>query len=169
MQIVGFTMAIWLVQVHGGALHFDGSSAHKIIGLVVVILGTLQPANAVIRPHPVSGEAKTNARTAWEVIHKGSGWIAVMLGIVNVCLGVALVGQQNYNDAVVGIAAAMAAIGIGGVVIFFIAATVAPQNPWALCCVGGGSQVESPSKSANHELTKIAADVENPGKTTSRS
>ena len=46
----------------------------------------------------------------------------------------------NYALSVVGLGAAFAAIGIGGVVLFFIATTVSPQNPWAVCCVGGGGK-----------------------------
>ena len=85
--------------------------------------------------------------TIWEVVHKGGGWIAVILGIVNVCLGVAVSYNLNYDMAVVGLGAAFAAIGIGGCVLFFIATTISPHNPWAVCCVGGGEA--APMKQGN--------------------
>ena len=41
---------------------------------VVVVLGTSQPFNALLRKtcaHPTPGEKKTMGRALWEVVHKG--------------------------------------------------------------------------------------------------
>jgi hypothetical protein len=51
LQIGGFVSAVFYIH-NKGLPHFQGdNAAHKIIGLVVVILGTLQPLNAFVRPH----------------------------------------------------------------------------------------------------------------------
>mmetsp|Transcript_20029 Transcript_20029/g.59498 ORF Transcript_20029/g.59498 Transcript_20029/m.59498 type:complete len:108 (-) Transcript_20029:271-594(-) len=46
----------------------------------------MQGINGAIRPHK-----SKRFRTQWEWLHKGSGWIAIVLGIVNVSLGCFLV------------------------------------------------------------------------------
>ncbi|CAK0904684.1 unnamed protein product, partial [Prorocentrum cordatum] len=59
---------------------------HEIIGLVVVLLGCLQPLNAQLRHLKVVGHAGRGAgpwRRAWELLHKGSGYTAVALGFVS--------------------------------------------------------------------------------------
>lgn len=43
----------------------------QIMGLVVMILGWLQPLNAFIRPHPAAkNEEKPKKRLVWEIVHK---------------------------------------------------------------------------------------------------
>jgi len=88
----------WLLQLMGFAfiLAFKKAShfrlTHEVIGLAVVIIGTLQPLNAQFRHlpfigHPQADGTRTPARKAWEFLHKGMGYMAVMLGVVNVILG----------------------------------------------------------------------------------
>jgi hypothetical protein len=49
VSIAAFIIAIVMVQRKSSG-HFDDT--HKILGLVVMILGIAQPLNALIRPHP---------------------------------------------------------------------------------------------------------------------
>mmetsp|Transcript_37108 Transcript_37108/g.82554 ORF Transcript_37108/g.82554 Transcript_37108/m.82554 type:complete len:617 (+) Transcript_37108:171-2021(+) len=77
--LVGFIL-IWV----GGAR--NPGFAHGIIGLLVMALGLQQPINAYFRPH--KGEPR---RDAWEWLHKGGGYSALLLGLINVSLGTLLV------------------------------------------------------------------------------
>jgi hypothetical protein len=94
IQLLGFIFV--LIYVSNNSAHF--SNPHTIIGLVVVILGTLQPLNAYFRPHtPKLGETKSKNRQLWEYLHKGSGWIAVVVGMINVIFGALLTSKKEYR------------------------------------------------------------------------
>eukprot|EP00947_MAST-08B_sp_MAST-8B-sp1_P001249 g1249.t1 len=159
LQLAGFGMAVWLVQSHGGGAHFAGGSVpHKIIGLVVVVLGTLQPLNAQLRPHPPEGGwaslegGKPMRRVLWEVAHKGSGHVAVVLGIVNVALGVVAAKNLGYAMVVVAVGAALLGLGAGSCLIFILASFCNKSNVYAGCCLrcfGGGA---SPSAIQGKEM-----------------
>jgi hypothetical protein len=113
LQLAGFACAVAFVQ-KGGHSHF--STLHTVLGLVVVLLGALQPLNAVFRPHPHKDNSHKNlfnARTLWEYMHKGTGYFAVVLGIVNVVIGILATKNRNYGNAIVPIIAI--AIGFFGV------------------------------------------------------
>ena len=87
-SLAGFCIAV--AAVWGGA-HF--SSPHAALGLAVFLLGALQALNAVLRPHPAkAGERKPCLRVAWEVLHRSSGAALLVLGAVNVFLGLLLYG-----------------------------------------------------------------------------
>ena len=76
-------------------------TAHVWIGLVVVILGTLNPIVAYFRPHPVEGEPKTTGRKMFELFHKYIiGWNAVVFGLVNILLAFLFLnnGEYSYNS-----------------------------------------------------------------------
>jgi hypothetical protein len=86
LQVVGLALSVvGLVLVYVGGAR-NPAFAHGILGIIVMLLGLLQPANAVVRPHP--GE---RLRWAWELLHKGSGRLALLLAFVNISLGVFLV------------------------------------------------------------------------------
>jgi hypothetical protein len=79
---------------------------HEIIGATVVILGTLQPLNAQLRHlpcigHPQPDGARTLFRQLWELLHKGSGYVAVLLGLANVLYGVAHLNNLGFNKGLV--------------------------------------------------------------------
>jgi cytochrome b561 len=105
MQVSGLLLAmvaffvIIVTMSEIGSQHFGGSNAsHKIIGLAVMLLGVQQPFLACFRPHPPeAGVAKTTTRFAWEVCHKGLGYLAVLLGMLNVLGGLAILGKM-YPD-----------------------------------------------------------------------
>jgi len=132
LQLAGVACAVAFVQ-KGGHSHF--STLHTVLGLVVVLLGTLQPLNAVFRPHPHKDNINKsffNARTLWEYMHKGTGYFAVLLGIVNVIIGILATKNRNYGNAIVPVIAI--AMGIFGVFILvyvmfkLIKRPVSPSN-----------------------------------------
>ena len=116
LQIVGFICAFMYVGSKGGA-HFAGG--HTIVGLVVVILGTLQPVNAFFRPHnPPMGEEKSNARKLWEKLHIGSGYTAAIFGFVNCILGALLANMMFKSDSSLFVVA-LVLVGLGGLSTFY--------------------------------------------------
>lgn len=76
--------------------------------------GLLQPINAVLRPHKVKGEAASSRRRAWEVLHKGLGWGAVLLSFPTVGLGASLAGVDapRFRAAYIAAWALLAAVGL---------------------------------------------------------
>merc|ERR1712003_518272 len=112
------------------------SSSHTCIGLFVVIVGTFQPVNALLRPHkPEEGLVKTRKRAAWELTHKGLGWLAVVLGMLNLVLGVMLLVAKSYDSIAVGVASLLA-----------IACLAVPLGAALFSCVPRSCGVEAPGK-----------------------
>lgn len=62
---------------------------HAKMGLVVMVLAGLQPLNAFIRP-PVGDGRTTFKRMIWEIIHKGLGYVVVLLAWINIFLAMDL-------------------------------------------------------------------------------
>jgi len=126
LQLLGFIFAV--VHCEKYSKHFN--YLHTIIGMVVVAIGTLQPLNAIVRPHPPEGGwpegGKPAARTAWEAVHKGLGWLAIILGMVNVILGVLLAQHLDFEAGpwVVGLV-----IGLIGIVAFVGYTGLSLANP----------------------------------------
>jgi len=134
VMLLGFIFAI----VHVAQYSSPFASPHTWIGLVVVILGCLQPLNAFVRPHPPQkGEARTTARLAFEIVHKGSGWSAVILGMMNVLFGVMMASELDYDNTFVAYVATLAFLGIVPVVCFFVLATFSENNPISTACLAG--------------------------------
>mmetsp|Transcript_167980 Transcript_167980/g.297601 ORF Transcript_167980/g.297601 Transcript_167980/m.297601 type:complete len:389 (-) Transcript_167980:95-1261(-) len=116
LQLLGFLFILLWKK----AAHFK--FAHEIIGLIVIILGTLQPVNAVIRNlhcigHPEPGKPKPPMRIAWEILHKGSGYTAVILGMINVILGPWHAGRIGFPKGLYVTAAIFIGISFGILVI----------------------------------------------------
>ena len=86
LALLGWSIALANFDVFTGPTSV--STIHGSIGMVVMTLGLLQPINAFFRPKPP--EDKTDARVAWERLHKGSGRTAVVLGLLNALIGVAV-------------------------------------------------------------------------------
>jgi len=132
LQLLGFAAAVWHAQEHSS--HFSGG--HSFIGLAVVVVGTLQPLNAALRPHP---EPRTKARVAFEVVHKGLGWLAVLLGVLNVAIGIYLTTAKDYETAVVATALAIAVLSLLPSLAVFALAWLWPGNPVSRLLTGAGA------------------------------
>lgn len=93
IQMLGLLLAVigWAIALVNFNVFLDvgfNNYYHGICGMVVMILGILQPLNALIRPHaPNADEEKTTKRFAWEIWHKSSGYIAVLLAVPTIVLG----------------------------------------------------------------------------------
>ena len=82
ISAVGF---IVIVATTPAGTHF--SSAHSYVGIVVFVLGFLQPLNARCRPKKTPGQPPTRARFMWELAHKGAGYVAIGLSVAAIALG----------------------------------------------------------------------------------
>lgn len=82
LATVGFFLAV---------AKFDSlpsGDSHKRFGIVVMVLGWLQPINALVRPHPPeSGEKPTVLRRVWEFVHHVVGWVCVGLAVSTIVQG----------------------------------------------------------------------------------
>eukprot|EP00873_Tetraselmis_striata_P022445 jgi/Tetstr1/442709/TSEL_030799.t1 len=88
---VAAALAAWIIALvklgplnvgpDSGAL----ASSHAVIGMIVMILGVLQPINALVRPH--KGD---KWRGQWEALHLTSGRVAWLGGLANVMIGIVL-------------------------------------------------------------------------------
>jgi hypothetical protein len=78
LVIVGFGIALGTAKQHF-------QSGHAILGLIVILLGLLQPLNALFRPHP-----GTPNRWLFNLAHLGTGYSALILSLINVFLGLKL-------------------------------------------------------------------------------
>lgn len=97
VQTFGLLLAmVAFIVVYVGGAGDPAYFAHGVIGIIAFTLTLLQPLNALLRP-------KHGAywRTPWEWLHKSSGRVAVLLGLVNVSLGVLLVVPPMVSDAIV--------------------------------------------------------------------
>jgi cytochrome b561 len=66
----------------------DDSDLHKRLGFAVMILGWLQPLNALVRPHAAKkGEGPTALRLVWSILHTSIGYITLALAIAEVFIG----------------------------------------------------------------------------------
>jgi protein-S-isoprenylcysteine O-methyltransferase Ste14 len=110
IALIGWSIALKNFNILGSGIR-DKAYTHAVCGTTAMCLGLLQPFNAVVRPHsPKDGEEKGKWRVVWEVIHKGLGYVAIILAIVTVGLGTTLVGsyksqfQAGYIAALVMLA-----------------------------------------------------------------
>jgi len=92
LMVTGLTLAI--VGFGLGIASFRGSHfsfAHGAIGLDIMLAGLYQPLNAAFRPAPPKdGEKPTLWRRIWEISHRFTGTIAVLLSFINISLGLFL-------------------------------------------------------------------------------
>lgn len=113
LQLCGFGCI--LAQKSGGT-HFH--APHEILGLIVVIVGTLQPVNAQLRHlksvgHPAPDGTCTLGRKLWELLHKGAGCTAVGLGVVNIVFGVFYANGFGFGGEFVAAMSTLTAISLG--------------------------------------------------------
>lgn len=94
LQSLGLFFSIigWIIALRNFDVFQDrgyDSYKHGVLGMVTMILGCLQPLNAIIRPHAPKkeGDDKSTARLVWELFHKSTGYIAIILAIVTIGYG----------------------------------------------------------------------------------
>jgi len=74
----------------------DISFVHGTLGMIVMVIGLMQPFNALIRPHPPGeGQSRSFKRLFWEIVHKSCGYIAVLLAAVTILLGTFVIFGYN--------------------------------------------------------------------------
>ena len=88
----------------------SAESGHAIIGLLVMVIGVLQPFGGLLRPH--KGDPK---RCYFNLIHGMVGRIGMTLGLVNILIGAFLVDKYSAGGAMALII--LAAVWIAGVVL----------------------------------------------------
>lgn len=79
---------------------------HSRLGLAILIAAWLQPVNACFRGHKTP---KSTRRRVWEFVHKGIGYLAVLLSIPVVLLGLHEV-EPDASDVVVGLYVALSVL-----------------------------------------------------------
>lgn len=107
IQPFGLLVAIfgWFIALKNfSALNAKGdpglSYPHAMCGMVTMVIGIIQPVNAILRPHkPEESEPKSTLRIAWELLHKGLGWIAIFLAAVTIWMGTTLLPTINHQRA----------------------------------------------------------------------
>jgi hypothetical protein len=86
LSAVGIGWVAFALALASTAEHF--SKPHHLIGLVVMILFSINPVLGFLRPHaPKPGAVATRKRMVWEIIHKSFGRSAYTLAFCNVVVG----------------------------------------------------------------------------------
>lgn len=96
LSLLGFGVAVALSweKGTGAAAHF--ANTHQVLGLVVWLLGLLQPVNAWIRPPKSSlGRARSTRRLLWELVHRGAGYCALVLAVFALYTGLQQAGLTS--------------------------------------------------------------------------
>eukprot|EP00949_MAST-11_sp_MAST-11-sp1_P003952 g3952.t1 len=98
LQILGFIF----IAIYKGDSQFQGIGVpHMLFGLVIVVIGTLQPLNAFFRPHGHNtidhSRGCSDSRTLWEYLHKSMGSIAVICGPINCVFGIYIVQSMGRD------------------------------------------------------------------------
>lgn len=130
------------VQKFGTFAHFAGP--HEVIGLIVVFVGTLQPLNAFFRPHKApEGEKQPTKRVAWELYHKGAGYLCIVGAIIAVAIGLQYLAYLKYDALTQNVALGLA-IALGGSCLLLLAVSFTPVwprfFPFLAKLVGAGSK-----------------------------
>lgn len=89
--------------------------AHGTMGVIIMTIGLLQPINAFFRPHKDKNAVRqTGARRAWEMLHKGGGYLALMLTVPTLAIGSTLIMPGDAR-------AFQIALGCGYLALIFVA------------------------------------------------
>ena len=101
VQSVGLLCALggFIIALTQFAVFSDGyyapAQAHGSMGVIVMVLGLLQPLNAYFRPHKQKDHPVSVNRQRWEWLHKGSGYFALALAVPTICVGTTLAGGTH--------------------------------------------------------------------------
>lgn len=94
-QVLGLLFTVGGLVCAVESVRFDDFKfAHGALGLFIMIVGLLQPLNAIIRPHKEKGERRTLKRKIWEAFHINIGRVALILAVVEISLG--LLQAQSF-------------------------------------------------------------------------
>jgi hypothetical protein len=141
LQLIGAACAICYCQKYSS--HF--ATKHAWIGSFVVMVGTLQPLNAFFRPHPPFGgwprNEKPTKRVLFEIFHKAGGWIAVIVGMVNVYLGIVLADEKQYEHSFLAFVTIFSVLSSIIVLLFFFFGLANPNNPTSQFVVGAKQKI----------------------------
>ena len=98
---VGWVVALVQFDVFSAGVKDNVSYVHGLLGSIVMILGIIQPVNAVVRPHapPDKSSPKPLRRIVWEYIHKGSGYTALALSIITIAIGITRPARREVQIA----------------------------------------------------------------------
>ena len=100
-QVLGLCVAFvgWVLALHEFDVFNAGSKNvpffHGTLGIVIMSIGLLQPVNAFFRPHKHDGQPKSKSRYYWEILHKSCGYLAIVLAVIQILLGISLVSKPN--------------------------------------------------------------------------
>ena len=119
LQLAGFGCILGLKN----GKHF--TAPHEILGLTVTIIGSLQPINAQLRHLKCIGHAspdgsKSAARRAWEFLHKGLGYSAVIMGIANIFVGYVYAKEFGFGDGLPEFALIFICVSLGLLLLLVI-------------------------------------------------
>jgi len=155
LSLLGFALAVAMVP---SGSHF--TTPHHVLGLVVVLLGVIQPLNAKLRPHkPPAGEPVPLKRTAWEWLHRGLGYVAAVLTIPTLFLGLA---AALAHPGIVGVMAAWVAVVCAAFIVAQIRLVWCPPAPRSAVALTGkpphdDSPVPLSATNPVHHNTKTVA------------
>ena len=86
LAVAGLVIIVEGINV-AGISHMHGG--HTYLGAAVIALALLQPAVALARPHAPEGEeAKSAQRLWWERLHRTTGYVLLVIALVNVFTGI---------------------------------------------------------------------------------
>jgi len=121
--LIAFGLAYSAIGQLNGTHFESGEGAlqkHKTIGLAVVIATVLQAVGGIMRPHlPEKDEEKSIIRTAWEGVHKLSGYTILAMAWYQCHSGLKLYAlrfsqDNDYVGVFWGFAGTIAAVAVGG-------------------------------------------------------
>ena len=101
VQVLGLLVALagWIIALAKFSVFGSpgtNSYKHGVLGMTVMVLGLLQPLNAFFRPHaPEAGERIPMKRLLWEILHKSSGYITILLAAVTIIYGTVVIFGHN--------------------------------------------------------------------------
>ena len=99
-QVSGLLFAIAGLICAVESVRFDHFKfAHAGLGLFIMIIGLLQPLNAIIRPHKDPADI-TLKRKIWEFSHINLGRFALIAAVINISLGLFQAQAFNAHHAV---------------------------------------------------------------------
>jgi len=96
-QVTGFFLSLVGILIIIGAIQTPALvTPHHVIGFILLLLSVFQVVYAGLRPpSPKEGEIKSLRRSIFEIVHRWSGRICIVLGIINIFFGLSIRGLEN--------------------------------------------------------------------------